>query len=76
MEEPKLLGDYTEAMLKKIGAEHLVKAYERVTKKPCNCSKRRQAMNNIHKAVRARFQHTPQPTNKEHIAPTKPFDEQ
>ncbi len=72
MEEPKLLGDYTEAMLKKIGAEHLVKAYERVTKKPCNCSKRRQAMNNIHRAVRGRIQQIARP----HIAPTKPFDEQ
>jgi hypothetical protein len=51
MTEQKLLGDVTAEMLKKIGAEKLAKAYERLTGKPCNCANRRNALNNIHRAV-------------------------
>ncbi len=75
MEEPKLFGDYTESMLKKIGAEHLVKAYERVTGKPCGCANRRQAMNNIHRAIRG-IPQVAQPPSKPHIPPTAPIEEQ
>lgn len=70
MSEEKLLGDYTAEMLKKIGAEKLVKAYERVTGKPCNCAKRRTAMNNIHRAIRQAAMPLV------HIPPIKPVDEQ
>jgi hypothetical protein len=51
MSEQKLLGDITKDMLKKVGAEKLAKAYERLTGKPCNCAARRNALNNIHRAV-------------------------
>jgi len=50
-EEPKLLGDMTEAMLKKVGADKLAKYYERISGRPCNCAGRKQALNNIQRAV-------------------------
>ncbi len=51
MSEQKLLGDRTAELLQKVGVDKLAKAYERVRGKPCGCSKRRQALNNIHRAV-------------------------
>jgi hypothetical protein len=51
MTEQKLLGDVTAEMLKKVGAEKLAKAYERLTGRPCNCANRRNALNNIHRIV-------------------------
>lgn len=47
----KLLGDMTADVLKKVGADKLAKAYERLTGKPCNCANRRIALNRIHRMV-------------------------
>jgi len=83
MRERKLLGDMTADMLKKIGADKLAKAYERVTGKPCGCSKRRKALNNMHRAVinpvlvQRKGRSVPDVTRQRvHVPPTKPVDEQ
>lgn len=78
----KLLGDMTAEMLKKVGAEKLTKAYERITGKPCNCANRRNMLNNIHRAVIGRpieregrsIQQVARPPVK-HDAPIAPVDE-
>lgn len=48
MVQKELLGDKIEKVLKKVGAKKVAKAYERVTKKPCGCAKRKQALNAFH----------------------------
>ena len=52
MEDRKLLGDRVEEALKKVGADKVARAVERVTKRPCGCQKRKQMLNNLHKRMR------------------------
>lgn len=49
----KLLGDRVEAALKTVGADKVARQVERVTKRPCGCGKRRDALNNVHKRIRS-----------------------
>lgn len=44
----ELLGDKVEKVLDALGAKKIVKVIEAVTKKPCNCGQRKQALNAIH----------------------------
>ena len=79
----KLLGDMTAEMLKKIGAEKLAKAYERITGKPCNCGNRKTTLNNIHRIITGQLTDRPG-RNIHQVArppvqqydPTLPVDEQ
>ncbi len=43
------LGDRVEKVIEKVGGKKVAKAYEKVTKRPCGCQKRKQALNNWHK---------------------------
>ena len=49
MSEKELLGDKVDKVLTKVGAKKVAKAYERVTKKPCGCAKRRRQLNDLHR---------------------------
>ncbi len=79
----KLLGDMTEDALKKIGADKLVKFYERKTGKACNCAGRKQMLNNLHRAAQRMAERQLSPAKpkvaqlpqSEHKLPTKPVDE-
>ena len=53
-QEPKMLGDVLEEAAKIIGADKVAKAVERVTKKPCGCAKRKEALNAWHVAAAER----------------------
>lgn len=48
MRKKELLGDRVERVLEKVGGKKVAKAYERVTKKPCGCAKRKKALNKFH----------------------------
>lgn len=48
-DKKEYLGDKVEKVLKKVGADKVARTYERVTKKPCGCQKRKQRMNEWHK---------------------------
>lgn len=79
--EQKLLGDLTEETLKKMGADKLVKFYERTTGKPCNCANRKQVLNNLHRAAQRAIagpvkKELPVVIPQKHKPPTKPVDEQ
>jgi hypothetical protein len=78
--EQKLLGDLTEETLKKMGADKLVKFYERTTGRPCNCANRKQVLNNLHRAAqRLVAPHVKKElpiVTPQHKLPTKPVDEQ
>jgi hypothetical protein len=50
-EEP-LAGDELEALLKKMGADKLTKAYEEVSGKDCGCDKRKEWLNKKHKQLK------------------------
>lgn len=66
----KLLGDKTAELLKKAGVDKLARAYERLTKRPCNCKGRREALNNIQRMIKG------QPVQKARPGqPTAPVDE-
>lgn len=82
----KLLGDMTADALKKLGADKLVKFYERKTGRACNCAGRKEMLNNLHRAAQriVERQNATPPTpiqirppvkKDEHKAPTKPVDE-
>lgn len=49
----KLLGDHVEDALKSVGGDKIARAIEKVTKKPCGCGKRRNALNNVHTRIRS-----------------------
>lgn len=51
MTDPKLLGDKVETVIEALGGKQIAKAIERVTKKPCNCAKRKEALNNLHRKL-------------------------
>jgi len=51
MTEPKLLGDAVEDLLKKVKADKLVDVIETVTRRPCNCKKRKLHLNVLHKKM-------------------------
>lgn len=66
----KLLGDKTADVLKKAGIDKLAKAYERLTRRPCNCAGRRQMLNNLERMIRG------QPVQKARPEqPSAPVDE-
>ena len=52
MAKEKLLGDRVAETLSKIGADRVAELYSKTTKKPCNCGKRKQQLNNLDRAVR------------------------
>ena len=76
-EEPKMLGDMTEAMLKKVGADKLAKYYERISGRPCNCAGRKQTLNNIQRAIQraATPRDKREPLRPPHNPPTHTADE-
>lgn len=43
VKEQKLLGDRVEEIIKKMHADKLAKAYEKMTGRPCGCQKRKEA---------------------------------
>ena len=49
MSKKELLGDKVEKVLKKVGGDKAAKVYEKVTKKPCGCQKRKEKLNNFHR---------------------------
>lgn len=51
----KLLGDIVTDGLKKIHADKITAAISTVTKKPCGCAKRKDALNDIHSRIRNRI---------------------
>lgn len=51
VEEPKLLGDKVEKALNTIGGKQVAKVIQKVTKKPCNCGRRKEILNNLHKKL-------------------------
>jgi len=52
MAEEKLLGDIVEEQLKKVHADKIAAAVSKVTKKPCGCEKRKEALNNMHQRIK------------------------
>jgi uncharacterized protein YdaT len=42
----KGLGDTVEKIAKAVGADKVTKVIESITKKPCGCNKRKEALNN------------------------------
>lgn len=50
--EEKLLGDIIEEQLKKVHADKIAAAISKVTKKPCGCTKRKEALNAMHERIR------------------------
>lgn len=51
MNEPKLLGDRVEQVIDSLGGKQIAKAIERITKRPCNCARRKEALNRLHKSL-------------------------
>lgn len=48
---PSLLGDKLEQALSFVGADKIAKVYQRITKKPCNCARRKEMLNTFHKRL-------------------------
>lgn len=53
MSDNKLLGELTEETLRKLRLDRIARAYTHVTKKPCNCSQRKEKLNELHRKWRA-----------------------
>jgi hypothetical protein len=53
MDDEQLLGDKTEAILKAIKVDRIMKAARRITKRPCNCGHRKMQLNELHRKLRA-----------------------
>lgn len=51
----KLLGDIVEDGLKKVHADKIAAAISSVTKKPCGCAKRKEALNTMHQKIKDRI---------------------
>lgn len=51
MSEQKLLGDMTADALQKVGIDKLVRAYERLSGRQCNCKNRQATLNRIHQMI-------------------------
>lgn len=49
--DSKLLGDRVEQALELLGGKQIASAIEKVTKKPCNCAKRKEALNRFHRRL-------------------------
>jgi hypothetical protein len=49
--QPELLGDKVEKVIEALGGKSVAKQIERITKKPCGCQKRKQALNNMHRRM-------------------------
>lgn len=45
MSEQEGLGDKVEKIAKKVGADKVAEAVERITKRPCGCKKRKEWLN-------------------------------
>ena len=48
MSDDRLLGDRTADTLRKMRLDRLANRYSKITGRPCNCHKRREALNNLH----------------------------
>jgi len=51
MEEQKLLGDHVEKIIDSLGGKKIAKAIEQMTKRPCNCAARKEALNRLHRRL-------------------------
>ena len=51
----RLLGDIVEEQLKKVHADKIAAAVSKVTKKPCGCGKRKEALNELHQRIKNRI---------------------
>lgn len=72
----KLVGDVSAELLKKVGADKLARAYERLSGRPCNCAGRRQALNNIHRAILGKVgMQVARPPQDQSNLPLAPVDE-
>ncbi len=50
--QPKqLIGDRLEQVLNKVGADKAAQVYQRITRRPCNCGRRKEMLNNIHRRL-------------------------
>lgn len=47
--EKQLLGDKVEEMLRKAKVDKVAALYEKVTKRPCGCAKRKEQLNVAHR---------------------------
>ena len=52
MVEEKLLGDVVEDVAKKLNIDRLRDSIERLTRKQCNCGKRKEQLNNLHRQLK------------------------
>jgi hypothetical protein len=50
-QERNVLGDTVEKTLAQLRIDRLVAAYEKRTKKKCNCGARKEALNNAHRKI-------------------------
>ncbi len=48
------LGDHVEIIANKLGGKTISKAITRVTGKPCNCAKRKERLNDLHRRFKKR----------------------
>lgn len=51
----RLLGDIVEDGLKKIHVDKIATALSSITKKPCGCNKRKEALNEMHQRIKNRL---------------------
>jgi len=52
MSDERLAGDVTADVLRAIRADRVADAYTRITGKPCNCGRRRDKINSLHRRLR------------------------
>jgi hypothetical protein len=50
----RYLGDHVETVVNKFGGSVLARQYTKLTGKPCNCAKRKAALNAMHKRLTRR----------------------
>ena len=48
----QLLGDYVEAIAKATKLDKLAKIYEQISKRKCNCKRRKRLLNNFHRRIK------------------------
>lgn len=51
MGEQKLLGDRVEQVIDSLGGKQVAKVIEQITKRPCKCAQRKEALNRLHKKL-------------------------
>lgn len=55
-DQQEYLGDKVEKVIDSVGGKRIARAYNAVTKKPCNCKKRKTRINQLHKSYLERRQ--------------------